>query len=152
MGRAAADTTAELTVLYPDHAELIAAYVPRWLETIPGPMPGMIELVEALDAARVPLFAITNFSAEFWPRFRATAPVFDRFRDILVSGEVGLVKPDPAIYALAIERFGVVAADCVFIDDRAENVAGAVAAGMTGIVFTDAADTRARLEGLGLLR
>ena len=150
-GRLAAETTAELAAEFPDHAALIAAYVPRWLETIPGPMPGMIDLVEALDARGVPLFAITNFSQEFWPRFTATAPVFGRFRDIVVSGVEGLIKPEPAIYALAMTRFGLKRGQALFIDDRADNVAGAENAGMIGMVFTNAADVRARLELLGLL-
>src|SRR3546814_1831941 len=65
---------------------LIDAYAARFNETIPGPTPGSLELVERLDAAGVPLFAITNFGHEFWEGFRPTQPVFDRFRDIVVSG------------------------------------------------------------------
>lgn len=141
-GRPAAVTTAELTAAFPDHAALIAAYVPRWLETIPGPIPGMIELVDELAAKRVPLYAITNFSAEFWPRFRATAPVFDYFRDIVVSGEERLAKPDPAIYNLAMRRFGLAPGEAVFIDDREDNVTAADTAGLIGHVFSDAAKLR----------
>src|SRR3546814_1043940 len=70
-------------------------------------MPGSLELVERLDDAGGPLFAITNFGHEFWEGFRPTQPIFDRFRDIIVSGTEKLMKPDPAIYALAIERFGI---------------------------------------------
>jgi 2-haloacid dehalogenase len=151
-GRPAAETTAALSAAFPDHAALIAAYVPRWLETIPAPMPDMILLVDELAACGVPLYAITNFSAEFWPRFRATAPVFDHFRDIVVSGEERLTKPDPAIYALAMRRFGLGQGEAVFIDDRADNVAAADAAGLIGHVFTDAVQLRAWLTGQGLLR
>src|SRR3546814_6305416 len=92
---------------FPGHAPLIDAYAARFNETIPGPTPGSLELVERLDAAGVPLFAITNFGHEFWEGFRPTQPVFDRFRDIVVSGTEKLMKPDPAIYRLAIERFGI---------------------------------------------
>ena len=101
-GRPFAETSAELMALHPDHAGLIAEYGPRWLETIPGPIPGTHDLVKRLAAAGVPQYGITNFSGEFWPPFRATAPeLFDRFRDVVVSGDEKLVKPDPAIYALA---------------------------------------------------
>jgi len=150
-GRPAAETTAELSAAYPAYRPLIEAYVPRWLETVPGPLPGMIALVNDLASADVPLFAITNFSAEFWPRFRATAPVFDRFRDIVVSGVERMTKPDPAIYALALTRFGLAAHDALFIDDRADNVAAAVAAGMAGHVFVDAPTTRAWLTSQAVL-
>ena len=111
----------------------------------------MIELVEALDAAQVPLYAITNFSDEFWPRFRAEAPVFERFRDVVVSGTERLVKPDPAIFALALRRFRLGAGEGVFIDDRADNVAAAIEAGLVGIVFVDAPTTRAALAAHGLI-
>ncbi|RZM02488.1 MAG: HAD family hydrolase, partial [Sphingomonas sp.] len=135
-GRDFADTSAELIALHPHHADLIAAWGPRFAESIPGPIAGMHALVERLDAGGVPLFAITNFSHEFFPPFRAReAALFDRFRDIVVSGEEKLVKPDAAIYARALRRFGVAAEDAVFIDDNAANVAGAAAMGMTAILF-----------------
>ncbi|MFZ5748099.1 MAG: HAD family hydrolase [Pseudomonadota bacterium] len=151
-GRDFADTSAELVALYPQHAELIAAWGPRFNETLTGPVPGMIEIVEDLDAAGVPIFGITNFSHEFWPPFRATQEgVFGRFREILVSGDEKLVKPDPAIYALALRRFGLTGPDAVFVDDSFPNVAAARDAGIHAVHFTDAAAFRAELERLGLL-
>ncbi len=144
-GRPHAETVAELTAQFPDEAELIAAYVPRWLETISGPIPGMLDLVTELDAAGVPLYGITNFSAEFWAMFRPTAPIFDRFRDIVVSGEERLTKPDPAIYHLARARFGLRSGEGLFIDDRAENVEAAKASGFAAVQLTDVATLRADL-------
>src|SRR3546814_13996096 len=102
-------------------------------------MPGSLELVERLDDAGGPLFAITNFGHEFWEGFRPTQPVFDRFRDIIVSGTERLMKPDPAIYALATARFGIDPAGALFIDDNPANVAGAEAAGIAAHRFVDAA-------------
>ena len=138
-GRPLAEMVPELKARFPDHAPLIDAYATRFNETIPGPMPGSLELVERLDEAGVPLFAITNFGHEFWEGFRPTQPVFDRFQDIIVSGTEKLMKPDPAIYALAIERFGIDPAGAIFIDDVAANVAGAESVGITGHRFVDAA-------------
>ena len=151
VGRAFADTSAELSEQFPQLAPLIAAYGPRWLETIPGPMPGMLDLVDELASAGVPLFAITNFSAEFWAIFRPTAPVFDHFRDIIVSGAERLVKPDAAIFELAMMRFGLAPGEALFVDDRADNVAGGEAVGLIGHVFERAGPLRARLVELGLL-
>lgn len=150
-GRPCAETSAELIERFPEHRDLIAVYDERWLETVPGPMPGMIELVDELAAAGVPLFAITNFSHEFWPRFTATAPVFRHFRDIVVSGEERMVKPDPRIFQLALRRFGLARGEAIFIDDRADNVAASEAAGFVGHVFDGAEPLRQRLRGLGLL-
>ena len=151
-GRPCAETTAELIERFPAYRDLIAVYDERWLETVPGPIPGMLELVGELAARQVPLYAITNFSHEFWPRFKATAPVFAPFRDIVVSGAERLVKPDPRIFDLARRRFGVAPGDALFIDDRADNVAAAEAAGFVGHVFDGADRLRRRLVELGLLR
>jgi len=150
-GRPFAETSAELIERFPDQRELIAVYDERWLETIPGPIPGMIELVDELAAAGVPLYGITNFSHEFWPRFVATAPVFRHFRDVVVSGDEQMVKPDPQIFALAMQRFGLAPGEALFIDDRVDNVDASQAAGFVGHVFAGAAPLRERLGVLGLL-
>ena len=151
-GRDFADTSAELVALYPQHADLIAAWGPRFLESIGAPIAGMHALVDELEAADVPLFAITNFSHEFWPPFRAReSAMFDRFRDVVVSGAEKLVKPDPAIYRLALDRFGLEAAQTVFIDDNAANVAGARDVGLIALHFVDEPTLRGQLRGLGLL-
>ena len=151
-GRDFAETSAELAALYPEHAALIGLWGPRFLESIGVPIAGMAALVDELEAADVPLFAITNFSHEFWPPFRAReAAMFDRFRDIVVSGVEKMVKPDPAIYRLALDRFGLAAARTVFIDDNAANIDGARSVGLIGLHFTDEPTLRRELVALGLL-
>jgi len=151
-GRDFADTSAELSAVHPQHRALIALWGPRFMDSIGPVLPGMRDIVEGLDARGVPLFGITNFSHEFWPPFRAReAAMFDHFRDIVVSGDEKMVKPDPAIYRLALDRFGVAADAALFIDDRLENVEGARAVGMMAHHFTDAGRLRAELVGLGLL-
>ncbi len=150
-GRDFADTSAELIALHPQHADLIAAWGPRFLDSIPGPIAGMHALVQRLDEGGVPLFAITNFSHEFWPPFRAQeSALFDRFRAIVVSGAEKLVKPDAAIYRLALDRFGLRPEQAVFIDDNAANIAGAEAIGMHAVLFTGVDDLIPRLTALGL--
>jgi len=150
-GRSVNDTIPELQAQFPAQADLIAAYAPRWLETITGPVPGMHELVAELDDAGVPLFAITNFSAEFWAMFRPAAPIFDRFRDIVVSGTECLVKPDAEIYRLALRRFGLNPGDGLFVDDRIENVRSGAAEGFPGHHFTGVSRLRQRLVAEGLI-
>lgn len=151
-GRPFAEASAELSGKFPQYAELIAAWGERFGETITDPVPGVHAIVDALDARGVPLFAITNFSADFWPPFRRQERAFfDRFRDIVVSGEVGLLKPDPAIYYLALDRFGLRPADALFVDDRLINVEASEAVGLRAHLFTDADGLRERLEAEGLL-
>lgn len=150
-GRPLGEMVPERQAQFPAHAHLVEAYAQRFNETIPGPVPGSIELVERLHAARVPLFAITNFGAEFWAMFRPTAPVFDLFRDIVVSGEERLAKPDPAIFALAAARFGHAPGAMLFIDDNAANVASAERLGWQVHHFHDAGGLESDLIGRGLL-
>jgi 2-haloacid dehalogenase len=151
-GRPFAETSAELSARYPEHAELIALWGPRFNDSNRGTIPGMPELVAELADAGVPLFAITNFSGEFFPAFREKYPeLFAPFRGIVVSGDERAVKPEPRIYEIALERFGLAGPDALFVDDRAENVAGAEAAGLRGHLFRDAPTLRAELVGLGLL-
>jgi 2-haloacid dehalogenase len=151
-GRPFAETSAELIAQFPEHEALIAAWGARFNETIGDAIAGMPEIVADLDSAGVPLFAITNFSGEFW---RAWAPlhqdIFGRFRDVVVSGDEKLVKPNPAIYRLALERFGLDPGDAVFVDDNAANVDAANALGIRGILFASADSFRAELVRLGLL-
>ena len=151
-GRPYDEAAAELSEKFPAYADLISAWSDRFGETITGPVPGTHEIVEALDARSVPLFAITNFSADFWPPFhQRERAFFDRFQGILVSGEVRMLKPDPAIYYLALDRFGLRPQDALLVDDRLINVEAAQAVGMHGHLFTSAEDLRARLEAEALL-
>ncbi|MBA4747493.1 MAG: HAD-IA family hydrolase [Sphingopyxis sp.] len=150
-GRPLAEMVAERKAEFPAHAALIDTYATRFNESVPGPVPGSLELVERLDAAGVPLFAITNFGHELWEIFRPTQPIFDRFRDIVVSGTEKLAKPDPVIFRLAIERFGIDPAGALFIDDVAANVAAAESVGINGHQFIHAKALESELIDRGHL-
>jgi len=150
-GRPLDEMLPELKALFPDHAPLIDAYRSRFLETIPAPVPGTYALVERLAARDVPLFALTNFGAEFWPQYRASEPLVSHFRDIVVSGDERCAKPDPALYAIAERRFGLPPQALLFTDDRQENLDAAAARGWHTHLFTGAAGLEARLLELGLL-
>ena len=151
-GRPFDEASAELSEKFPDYAHLISAWGDRFGETISDPVPGTHAIVEELDARSVPLFAITNFSADFWPPFRQREDAFfSSFRDIVVSGEEKLLKPDPAIYYLALRRFGLKPEEALFVDDREINVEGAEAVGMHAHLFTTAENLRERLRAEGLL-
>jgi 2-haloacid dehalogenase len=151
-GRDFREAADELSGRFPEYAHLIEAWGERFGETISDPIPGVHAIVEELDRRAIPLFAITNFSADFWPPFHAKEKAFfGRFRDVVVSGEVKLLKPDPAIYFLALDRFGLRPSEALFVDDRQINVDGAEAIGMKAHLFTSAQALRARLEAEGLL-
>ncbi len=151
-GRAFAETSAELIARHPEHEALIRLWGERFADSVTPQVSGVADIVAELHAADVPLFAITNFSAEFWLPFHAReAAFFAPFRDIVVSGAEKLVKPDPAIFRLALERFGLAAEEAFFIDDREDNVAAAQAMGMGGHLFRDAETLRSALAALNLI-
>ena len=150
-GRPLAEMVPERIAEFPAYASQIEAYASRFNETVPGPVPGTIELVETLHGAGVPLYAITNFGAEFWECFRPEWPVFDRFGDIVVSGVEKVTKPDPAIYALAAKRFGHAPGAMLFIDDNLANITSARACGWQAHHFRDAACLAEDLRERGLI-
>lgn len=150
-GRPLAEMAAELVALHPAYESHIAAYRMRFNETIPRPVAGSLKIVHDLSERGVPLFAITNFGAEFWNMFRPTQPIFDHFGDIIVSGVEKMVKPDPEIYALALRRFGLQPGEAIFIDDNLDNVVSARENGFAAHHFVDAGTLRAQLAELRLL-
>lgn len=150
-GRALGEMVPELIADFPQYQKLIEAYATRFNETIPGPVPGSLEIIRELTARDIPLFAITNFGAEFWDMFRPTQPIFDHFSDIVFSGVEKVIKPDPAIYALALRRFGLSWGEAIFVDDNIDNVIAARANGFAAHHFQDAISLRAELTDLGLL-
>ena len=144
-GRPLSEMVPERKALFPDHADLIDAYVARFLDTIPGPVSGTAKLIERLASNDTSLFAITNFGSEFWQQFYPTEPILQHFRDIVVSGEEKLTKPDPAIFQLAAARFGHAPEAMLFIDDNAANIQSAAELGWQTHYFTDAAALEADL-------
>src|ERR1700754_2565620 len=103
-GQPIAEGTAELIEQFPDHEPLIRAFYERWHEMVAGVLHDGVATGDKLDAAGVPIFGLTNWSAETFPYAWENYPVLRRFRDIIVSGRVKLVKPDPAIFSMMHER------------------------------------------------
>jgi len=150
-GRSFAEGARLLKAEHPEKAELIDAYFARFDEMMPGPIAGSVEILSELCDRGTPLYGLTNFSAETY------APTFERFeflgwfRGILVSGEVGLIKPDPRIFELLIRRFAIDPRRTVYVDDVEANVIAARPFGIHAIHFTTAASLRAELVAFGLL-
>jgi len=150
-GRSFAEAVIEATARFPEHADAIAAYDLRWHETILGPIDGTVAILEELSRRGAPLYAITNWNQDKFRETKGRFAFLGLFRDIVVSGDERLIKPDPEIYHLLMARNGLAAEDCVFIDDSAKNVTGAEAVGMKAIHFTGPDALRADLAAMGLL-
>ena len=150
-GRSFAEAAALLKAEHADKAHLIDAFGARFDEMMAGPIAGTVDILGELKARGTPLYGLTNWSAETYPAALDRFAFLRWFRGILVSGEVELIKPDPRIFALLIERFGVEPQRAVYIDDVEANVAAARPFGIHGIHFTTPAVLREELVGLGLL-
>ena len=150
-GRPLAEMVSERKAAFPDHAELLDAYVERFQETLPAPVPGTGGLIERLAARGVPLFGLTNFGHEFFPGFRERMPVLRHFRDIVVSGQEKCCKPEPRIYEIAEQRFGFAPEDLFFTDDNPANIAAAEARAWQTHLFRDAPTLERELKSRGLL-
>jgi len=149
-GRPFVCAVTELSRQYPEQAPLIAAFDERWEEMVPGAHDDTVALVRELDERGWPLYALTNFSREKFPLVVRRFDVFALFDGIVVSGEIGLIKPDPAIFHHLLERYALRAEACLFIDDAEANVAAARALGMRAIRYTGAGALRRDLAALGL--
>ncbi len=150
-GRPFAEGVAELSARHPDKAELIAAYDHRWAEMLAGPIAGTVAVLNELAAAGRPLYALTNWSAEKFPIARRRFGFLEHFTGIVVSGEVGLVKPEPAIFAHLCQSHGLAPERAVFVDDAADNVAAAAQFGFRAVQFHSPEQLRVDLAALGLL-
>jgi 2-haloacid dehalogenase len=148
-GRSWREAISLLVERHPGHADLIRAYDERWQEMISGPIEGSVDILAELLAMRTPLYAITNFSRKKWRESLGRFAFLGWFCDVVVSAHEGVMKPDPAIYRILLERNGLDAARCVFIDDSPANVASARDVGLQALRFTTPSALADDLRTLG---
>ena len=150
-GRPFAEGVAELVERHPVHAAAITAYHERWPEMLGGAVGGTVEVLAELRAAGVPVYALTNWSAETFGIARERFEFLEWFDGVLVSGEERMIKPDPAIFRLLLDRFGLDPGAAFYVDDSPANVAAADRLGFDAVRFTSPAQLRRDLEARGLL-
>ena len=121
---------------FPDYAKYISLFYRGWPQMLGGELPAGVAALRELKQKGVPVYGLTNWSAQTFPVARAKFPFLGEFDGIVVSGEEKLVKPDPRFFKLLLTRYGLRAQECVFIDDNAANVAAARALGFTGLHLT----------------
>ena len=144
-GRRFAAAIEEAAAHHPEYRPLIEAYFERWAEMLAGEIDGAVAILAELRDAGHELHALTNWSAETFPFARERFAFLDWFKTILVSADVGLIKPDPAIFHLLLERIGRTPAECIYIDDNPRNVTAAQRLGFDAIAFQSAAQLREAL-------
>lgn len=150
-GRPFAESVRELSGKFPKYAPLIEAYDKRWEETLGGPICATVEILQVLKQRGYNLYGLTNWSAEKYAITRSKYPFFDLFDDIVVSGAVKLIKPDPRIFIHTLEKIGRPAAECLLIDDSAANIVAARQLGFQTIHFKSAEQLSIELSSRGML-
>ena len=150
-GRPFAEGVAELVERHPAHAAAIAAYHERWPEMLGGEIAGSVEVLAELRAAGMPLYALTNWSAETFVVARERFGFLAWFDGVLVSGEERLIKPDPRFFRLLPERFGLDPEATFYVDDSEANVAAARELGIDAVRFTGPGQLRRELTDRRML-
>lgn len=146
-----ADNIAQQVARYPQYEAEIRAWQERWAEMFSGPIAETEAAIEALHARGVPQYGLSNISHETIESTVAMSPAFGRLAGFVASGLEGVMKPDPAIYRIVCDRFGLQPAEVLFVDDSAANIAAAQVLGFHVHHFTDPAGLRPALESHALI-
>jgi 2-haloacid dehalogenase len=151
-GRTIKEGTNELISLYPEYKDYIVLYYTRWEEMLNGPIHATVDIFRALKKKnQFGFYALTNWSAETFPRALEIFDFFHWFDGRVVSGEEKTRKPFRDIYEIILSRYGLVAEETVFIDDNIRNIKAGQEIGLECIHFTNPENLSSSLTSLGLL-
>jgi 2-haloacid dehalogenase len=150
-GRPFAEGIALLSQQFPHYSHLIQAYYDHWIDSVEGPVTGTVSILKRLKQAGYPLYGLSNWSAETFPRARKKYNFFDLLDDMIISGEVGHVKPDPEIYHILLDKIERPAKECLLIDDSLPNIHQAQKMGFAVIHFQSPEQLEAHLRDLRIL-
>ena len=142
------EVVARWSARYPEFASAFRYYVDAFPESVREEVPGMYDLISDLKSRGYRIFGLSNWSWELLQGIMPKYRIFSLIEGMVVSGQVHLLKPDPAIFRLFLNKFSLKAQECIFIDDREENIAGAASVGIRGIVFKGSEQLASELEPL----
>ena len=141
----------ELSKLYPQYTDLIKNWFDRWEEMLGGPIEDTVELLAELKKLGFPLYILSNWSAETFPKAEAIYEFLKWFDGKIISGEVGKIKPDPEIFHILTNTYNLNPENSVFIDDKLKNIEAANLIGFQGIHFKNAVSLRNDLRKVKLI-
>ena len=141
-GRPFAEGVALLSTRYPQWAAEIDAFQSRWPEMLKGAIDGTVCILKELQGVGLPLYALSNWSAETWPHAQDRFEFLDDFDGMVISGFEGVSKPNAAIYQILLDRYALESGGCLFIDDQLVNVEAARQLGMQSHHFSSPAGLR----------
>lgn len=145
------DTIYATADAYPAWRDEIRMWHDRWIEMAAPVIPHSLRLMKALQSKGIPVFSLTNFGIQSYDLAAEHYPFLRDFDRDFISGHLGMIKPNPAIYATLEDQSGVAPVDLLFTDDRADNIAAAAARGWNTHLFTGPDGWAARLISEGLL-
>ena len=150
-GRSFDEAVTEATTRHPEWKREIEIYRDRWMEMVPHDIPSTVQILEELHARGAPLYAITNWNGDTYRATKVRFAFLNLFRDIIVSGDEKMLKPEPEIFLILASRNNIKLSESIFIDDSLKNVKGAQAVGMAGHHFVTPEGLRTDLVTRGLL-
>ena len=134
-GRPFKEGIAILSREFPHYSHLIQAYHDLWIDSVGGVIAGTVDILKRLKQAGYRVCGLSNWSAETFPYMRERHDFFDLFDDMVISGEVGHVKPEPEIFRILLDKIGTPAEECLFVDDSLTNIQQAQMLGFATIHF-----------------
>ena len=150
-GRTFAEGVAVLSEKFPHYSQLIQAYHDNWIDSIGNSYAGTVKIMKQLKQAGYPIYGLSNWSAETFPYAREKYDFFDLLDDMVISGEVGHIKPDPEIFQILLEKIRRPAQECLFIDDSLSNINQAQKIGFMTIHFQSPEQLAISLHELKIL-
>jgi 2-haloacid dehalogenase len=142
---------AERAKAFPEFARELHLFDERWVETLGEPIEENVALLRRLKAAGRPVYAISNFATVKFAIARQMFDFLNEFDDAVISGHVGVMKPDPRIFEILFERVRRRPEELVFVDDSLKNIEAARALGMPAVHFRPDVDLRSELAAHGAL-
>jgi 2-haloacid dehalogenase len=150
-GRTFREGVADLSAQFPHYSHLIQAYHDNWKDSIGVAYWETVEIMKQLKRKGYPLYGLSNWSAETFPYARAKYDFFNLLDDMVISGAVGYIKPEPEIYHIMLEKIGRPAQECLFIDDSLPNIQQAQKLGFQTIHFESSEKLAGTLQDMELL-
>jgi 2-haloacid dehalogenase len=150
-GRPFEEGVAILSRQFPHYSHLIQAYHDLWVHSVGEPIAGTVSILQRIKQAGYPVYGLSNWSAETFPMMRRKHEFFDLLDDMVISGDVGHVKPEPEIFQILLEKIGRPAQECLFIDDAPANVQQAQRLGFATVLFQSPKELESSLRELKIL-
>ena len=150
-GRPFTEGVALLSREFPHYSHLIQAYHDLWVDSVGGVIDGTVDILKRLKQAGYPVYGLSNWSAETFPYMRERHDFFDLFDDMVISGEVGHVKPEPEIFQILLDKIGRPADECLFIDDSLTNIEQAQKLGFATTLFQSPQQLESSLRDFRIL-